>query len=169
MMGNLRRRGVTVVEIHLHASPFSSQQDEDQDRQAAYAAYIDNGTALARIMVLNLHGYNSTVNGAGIVPLAEAPPRPSLNYTFTITDGAGSQPGTRVGVRRLWASGSDAITGITWDGWSYNYELAGGRPVRLANVTVDETAVVSANGSVAVSVPHSSAVLLDFMENLPNP
>lgn len=75
-------------------------------------------------------------------------------------------PSTLVAVQRLAANGSDAITGITWDGWSYNYELANGQPVRLANVTdVGETVVVSDNGTVAVTVPDASAAVLWFVGN----
>jgi hypothetical protein len=59
------------------------------------------------------------------------------------------------------ANGSNAITGITWDGYSYNYELDGGKPVRLHNVTVGETARVSNDGVVAIDVPYSSAVILN--------
>ena len=59
------------------------------------------------------------------------------------------------------ANGSDAITGITFDGYSYNYELDAGRPVLLRNVTRGETAIVK-NGLVKVDVPASSAVILDF-------
>jgi hypothetical protein len=59
------------------------------------------------------------------------------------------------------ANGSDAITGITFDAWSYNYELAQGKPVRLGNVTYGEATVVK-DGVVAVDVPDSSAALLTF-------
>ncbi|KAK8132786.1 glycoside hydrolase family 79 protein [Apiospora kogelbergensis] len=66
---------------------------------------------------------------------------------------------TTARIQRLYANGSDAITGITWDGWSYNYELDEGRPVRLANVTVGETVQVT-NGTLNITVPDSQAVLV---------
>ena len=64
-------------------------------------------------------------------------------------------------LKRLVANGSDAITGITWDGWSYNYELNNGKPVRLGNVTVGETVKV-VSGKATVGVEDSSAVVLDL-------
>ena len=60
------------------------------------------------------------------------------------------------------ANGSDAITGITFDGWSYNYELQEGRPVRLGNVTVGERVVVEEGGVVTVKVADASGVVLDI-------
>ncbi|EGR49630.1 glycoside hydrolase family 79 [Trichoderma reesei QM6a] len=130
-------------------------------REAAYAAHYSSGLLrghLARITVLNMRGYNTTVDGQGLEPVPSPPPRPSQKYTFAVS---GVRNGARVGVQRLLANGSDAITGITFDGWSYNYELDKGKPVRLHNVTVGETAVVR-NGQVTVDVPDSSAVLLSF-------
>ena len=120
--------------------------------EAAYAAYVDG--ALARIAVINLVEYNYTTNGT-------APPPPRMEATFTIglpPESVGE--GGMVGVLRLMANGSDAISGITWDGWSYNVELDEGRPVRLANVTVGERVPV-VNGTVTVKVPYSSAVMLN--------
>jgi hypothetical protein len=138
--------------------------------EAAYAAYVAPSSsspagsaarALTRIMVLNMKSYNSTVGGEGLdsLPETDLVPRPSKSYTFDLGPAAAGRVAV---VRRLWANGSDAITGITWDGWSYNYELDEGRPVRLANVTVDETIVVTGDGSVTVAVPDSSAAMLDF-------
>ncbi|KAM0450911.1 hypothetical protein ACHAO4_006303 [Trichoderma viride] len=130
-------------------------------REAAYAAHYTspllNGH-LARITVLNMRGYNTTVDGQGLDPLPNPPARSSQSYTFAVS---GVRNGELVGIQRLLANGSDAITGITFDGWSYNYELALGKPVRLHNVTVGETAVVK-NGQVTVQVPDSSAVVLNF-------
>ncbi|PKK52485.1 hypothetical protein CI102_3198 [Trichoderma harzianum] len=129
--------------------------------EAAYAAHYSSGLLkghLARLTVLNMRGYNTTVDGEGLESVPNPPPRPSQTYTFAVS---GARNGAHVGVQRLLANGSDAITGITFDGWSYNYELAKGKPVRLHNVTVGETAVVR-NGQVTVEVPDSSAVLLNF-------
>lgn len=134
-------------------------------------------------MLLNLQSYNTTVSGAGLIPLDSPLPRGEVEYTLQllIPDGSNTPnrtrrrfaPGTPIAcVRRLLANGSDAITGITWDGWSYNYELDGGRPVRLGNVTSEangERVVVAEGGdddegrvSIRVRVPDSSAALVDL-------
>lgn len=125
-------------------------------RAAAYAAY--HNSTLARLLVLNLEAHNSTVNGTGEIPDPTAPARPLFRYAFAVPGLHGSAR-----VQRLFANGSDAISGITWDGWSYNQELADGRPVRLRNVTVGERVEVR-EGVVEVEVPASQAVLVSFGE-----
>ncbi|KAI1477023.1 glycoside hydrolase family 79 protein [Daldinia eschscholtzii] len=148
--------------------PLSDTADPDTD--VAYAAYSPTSGALARLLVLNLRAYNYTLNGTGGAELNPAP-RSERTYRFTGIDGVGVGVGVGVGdgegeggevlVRRLRANGSDAITGITWDGWSYNYELDRGKPVRLENVTVGERVGV-VDGVVEVKVSNSEAVVLDF-------
>jgi hypothetical protein len=127
-----------------------------KEEEAAYAAYI-NGK-LARISVINLVEFNYT-------DADPAAPRPSSTYTFQLPSSPSpSSPRSQsssLSVQRLLANGSNAITGITWDGWSYNYELEGGKPVRLHNVTVGERASVSKEGIVSIDVPYSSAVILN--------
>lgn len=117
-----------------------------QETEAAYAAYVED--KLERIAVINLAEYNYTDTD----PSAE---RQSAKYTFQISSAAKS-----LSVQRLLANGSNSITGITWDGWSYNYELDEGKPVRLNNVTIGETVPVNKGGIVEVEVPYSSAVIL---------
>ncbi|ATY63601.1 Glycoside superfamily [Cordyceps militaris] len=143
-LGNLTRGDVTVASLPLAS-----------DTEAAYAVY--EGGRLRRLLAINMRGYNTTQDGAGIHPLPAPPPRQHRSYAFRVgTD----LPGP-VGVQRLLANGSDAITGITFDGWSYNFELDNGRPVRQRNVTTGETLTVR-GGLVAVHVPDSSAVLLNI-------
>jgi hypothetical protein len=60
------------------------------------------------------------------------------------------------------ANGSDAVTGATFDGYSFNYELKNGKPVLLRNVTRGETVEVDRRGKLSVAVPDSSAVLVSF-------
>lgn len=119
--------------------------------EAAYAIYKDG--ELKKLLVINMHGYNTTKDGAGVEPMPNPPKRPIRTFSF---DAQGEWK-----VQRLMANGSDAITGITFDGWSYNWELDQGRPVRLGNVTTGET--VEADGNIlSVDVPDSSAVLLSL-------
>ncbi|TQN74062.1 Beta-glucuronidase [Colletotrichum shisoi] len=126
--------------------------DTDNELAAAYAAY--HGDTLARILVVNLSPYNSTVNGTGTTPAPSPGGRGAFGYSFEVPWDAGLAT-----VRRLRANGSDAVTGITWDGWSYNHELDGGRPVRLDNATVAEYAPV-ANGQVAFTAAASEVVIV---------
>ncbi|KAM3551831.1 hypothetical protein MY1884_007514 [Beauveria asiatica] len=140
-LGNLLRGNVSVTSLPLAS-----------DAEAAYA--IHEGGRLRRVLAINMHGYNTTKDGAGVDPLPAPKPRPSRPFSFAV--GHVGRPAT---VQRLIANGSDAITGITFDGWSYNYQLDNGRPVRLRNVTTGETVKVS-GGVVTVQVPDSSAALL---------
>lgn len=129
--------------VQITNLPLSSSSSTE----GAYAAYV-NGK-LARIAVVNLVEYNYTSTDH------LATKRPSALYTFQVPSGTPS-----ISVRRLIANGSDAITGITWDGYSYNYELDGGRPVRLANVTINEKERVDRDGLVSIDIPYSSAAIL---------
>ncbi|KAL1998863.1 hypothetical protein VTN02DRAFT_5464 [Thermoascus thermophilus] len=76
-------------------------------------------------------------------PTPSAPPSGVSTSTPAEHPPHAHAPGHRLpeplSVQRLLANGRHAITGITRDGWSYNYELDGGKPVRLDNVTVGET------------------------------
>ncbi|KAL9096165.1 MAG: hypothetical protein Q9165_001688 [Trypethelium subeluteriae] len=117
--------------------------------EAAYAAY--QNTVLQRVMVINLQQYNySNASTEG--------PRPVTTYGFQVPESCAGN----ATVSRLMANGSDAITGITWDGLSYNYELMNGMPVRLNNVTIGEGVAVGTNGSFSVDVPHSSAAVVNL-------
>jgi hypothetical protein len=119
--------------------------------ESAYVAYNGAGAA-QRALLINLNEWNYTS------PAVQAQ-RPSKTYTLAVPGGSGSK-GT-VTLSRLSADGSDALSGITWAGNSYNYELDNGKPVRLHNVTDVEHVVVK-NGMVSVEVPDSSAVMVEF-------
>ncbi|MCJ1309933.1 hypothetical protein MMC25_003594 [Agyrium rufum] len=120
--------------------------------EAAYATYV-NGS-LSRIAVINMVEYNYTINGTAL-----RPKRPNATYSFQLP--AAYKAKTVVGVQRLLANGSDALTGITFDGYSYNYELKNGMPVKLENVTTGETVMVQPGGVVSVTVPYSSSAILN--------
>ncbi|KND92840.1 Beta-glucuronidase, partial [Tolypocladium ophioglossoides CBS 100239] len=100
--------------VRISSIPLSSDE-----REAAYAAHASSGQ-LARITVVNMHAYNTTVDGAGLEPLPRPDARRSRPYAFAVE---GVADGQTVLVQRLLANGSDAITGITYDGWSYNWDL----------------------------------------------
>ncbi|KAH6672192.1 glycoside hydrolase family 79 protein [Halenospora varia] len=125
----------------------------ENEREAAYAAYVN--AKLARVTIINMQQYNYTINGTSSV--LNPVKRPSKEYSFTAPEGCGET----VTIQRLYANGSDAISGITWDGTSYNWELDNGKPVKLHNVTVGETAKVE-RGQIKVDVQDSTAVILNF-------
>ncbi|ETS83220.1 hypothetical protein PFICI_05096 [Pestalotiopsis fici W106-1] len=138
-LGNVARNKTQISSI-----PMSNTTD------SAYAIYKDG--SLASIAILNMAGYNYT-----------KPPttRPSKTYSFSISDESKYKAGS---VKRLMANGSDAITGITWDGYSYNYNLANGKPSRLTNITnsEQEEPVKVINGAFNVTLPHSSFTLVEL-------
>ena len=142
MMRDLVKHQVQVANLPL-----------ESELESAYAAYVD-GT-LQRIAVINMREYNYTVNGTSSV--LNPNPRPNQTYNFQIPDGCGDH----ASVKRLYANGSDAISGISWNGLSYNYELDNGRPVRLHNVTVGEKSVIN-GGVVSVDLLDSSMAILSF-------
>ncbi|KAI1844536.1 hypothetical protein JX266_009209 [Neoarthrinium moseri] len=123
------------------------------DHETAYLSYVDG--VLSRIMVINMNEYNYTLNGTG--PGLNPAARPLRTYSFSVGNLTGE-----ASVQRLYANGSDAISGVTWDGWSYNYELDAGRPVRLTNVTIGEKVPIT-DGIVEVGVADSSAVILSLL------
>ena len=137
-LGNITRSAVRVQNIPMN----------NEETEAAYSVYA--GEKLQRLMVVNMNQYNYSVTNPTT--------RPEVLYNFTVpTSCAG------VGlVQRLIANGSDAITGITFNGRSYNYELNEGRPKLLGNVTKDEVVYVGQDGGVSVPVPWSSGALLQL-------
>ncbi|MCJ1417931.1 hypothetical protein MMC32_004276 [Xylographa parallela] len=140
MLGNSTASEVKIANIPLNSST-----------EAAYATYVDS--KLARIAVINMQGYNATESGP-----QTPPPRGQQSYVFSIPH----VTSTSARVRRLIANGSDSTTGISFDGYSYAYELQQGVPVLLGNVTRGETITIS-NEGLTVQVMDSSAAILDFI------
>lgn len=119
--------------------------------QAAYASFVKG--QLENIMLINLHEYNATEGN----PLLSDSSRGSQRVSLQLPQGCRGRP---LAMQRLIANGSDAVTGVTFDGYSYNYELDNGKPVLLSNVTRGETAKVDRRGMLSIDIPDSSAVLL---------
>ena len=122
--------------------------------EAAYAIY-QQGKTLSRIVVINLHQFNGTTN---------ASQRANRAYTFDLpssTNGSTpfSQNGFTVPIARLVAAGVDSKDGVTYNGYSYQYNLAQGKAAKVKNSP--EVATVL-NGHVQISLLDSSAVVLDF-------
>jgi len=142
MLGDITKAVPQIVNIPLHDSG---------DLVSGYACYV-GGNQLARVAVIDMHEHNvtSTVE------------RGHRNYTFSIPSALNIADGTQVALQRLLAAGSDARYGITWDGWSYAYELDHGHPVKIINVTTNETVRVN-GGLVTVGLEDSSAVILNFV------
>jgi len=143
MVGNSTGNVVRVEHLPLNGSEI----------EAAYAAY--ENAVLKRVIVINLRQYNYTVESDAA---AQSLTRRTNTYYFNI-------PMTCAGVgtlHRLIANGSDATTGVTWDGLSYAHELDLGKPVRMENVTRGETVYVGADGMFQVDVPESSACMVSL-------
>lgn len=121
--------------------------------QAAYASFVRG--ELAKVTLINLQDYNTTVENE----YRSTSPRRSKDFALKIPSSCNSESAT---LQRLLANGSDAVTGVTFDGYSYNHELDNGKPVLLGNVTHAERIKVGLHGVVNVEVPDSSAVLLSF-------
>lgn len=141
MLGNLRRGNVSIADLEL-----------DSIYDSAYAAYV-NGQLL-RLAVIQMREYNYTENSAGS--------RPNETFQFQLPTNSHVR---RISVQRLMANGSDAITGITFDGRSYNYELNQGLPVLLDNVTDTsrtELLGIGSDGILSIDVPWSSAAIINF-------
>lgn len=123
-----------------------------EEEESAYAAYIDG--KLDRVIVINMMEYNATAGNKYINHY----PRPIERYEFQLPAAYHGE----AEVQRLMANGSDAISGVTFDAYSYNYELDNGMPVLLHNVTRGEKVLVSRGGKMSVDVPRSSAAIVWF-------
>lgn len=142
MLGDLTKGNTSVADLEL-----------DSEYNSAYAAY-KNGQ-LRRLAVIQMRQWNYTGQ-------TEDMTRPNETFQFQMPSHLHIE---RISVSRLMANGSDAITGISFDGWSFDYELAEGRPVRLDNVTLTsrtELLGVDKNGVLSIELPWSSAAIISF-------
>jgi hypothetical protein len=124
------------------------------EKEAAYASYVQG--KLTKLIVINMEEYNAT-SGNEFINDYE---RPIEQYNFQLPHGYQG----RYDIQRLSANGSDAITGVTFDGYSYNYELNNGLPVKQINVTTGENAHVKRIGYLRLGVPRSSAAIIAFCD-----
>jgi hypothetical protein len=116
------------------------------EEQAAYVAFVDE--VVERLAVVNLRQWNAT----------ESEQRPEQQYEFQTFGGM-----KEARVKRLIASGSDVYSGVTYGGFSYNWELNNGKPVRLNNVTDVEIVSIGADGRLVFKVPASSAAIVTLV------
>lgn len=156
---------VSVAEINLTGS---GDESGGGIYHSAYAAYL-NGR-LARLAIVQMRAFNYSSPSS-----SSSQSRPTETFSFQLAN-SGADANTQQAVKsitaeRLLANGSDAITGVTFGGYSFNYELEMGRPVLLKNVSAVEDVVVRAApggasggdaGAFDVEVPWSSAVVLEF-------
>lgn len=136
--------------IGAHPRTRINNIDLNSDFYSAYAAY-ENGR-LTRVIILNLHEW-SPGNGA------EAEGSEAPTTTFTISTGnRGIKYAT---VELMTAPGALSETNITVAGLSYDYNLAEGKPVRVAK-QYESVLRPNEKGDITVQVRHSQAVLLTF-------
>lgn len=124
--------------------------DLHSDFYSAYAAYEDG--RLARVVLLNLHEWNPPTSDQD-----ETLKAPST--TFTLSTG---QRGIKyVTVELMTAPGALSETNITVAGLSYDYNLAEGKPVRVAK-QYESVLRPDKKREISVRLRYSQAVLLTF-------
>ncbi|KAF2190355.1 glycoside hydrolase family 79 protein [Zopfia rhizophila CBS 207.26] len=139
VLGDISRNNTRISNIDLAS-----------DHETAYAVYVDG--KLARIALLQLSQYNYTSNTTN-----QPATRPNSTFIFQVPQDSGVK---KIFVQRLMANGSDAISGITFDGYSYNYELDEGKPVLQNNITRGESILVGEDGLFDIDLPWSSGAVL---------
>jgi len=137
-LGDLSKGSVRVANVPMQ-----------NEKYAGYAIFGDQ--VLKRMVLVNLNQYNYTD--------VATKQRGNPSWKITVPK-ACAGTGT---VQRLMANGSNAITGISFNGMSYNYELDEGRPKVLSNATRDEVVKVGDDGGLSVNVPDSSAAVVQLV------
>lgn len=112
----------------------------------AYGAYDDG--KLARLVFLNFNIFN--------LSLADGAARPNNTFTFPAPEWANSAE-----VTLLTAPEATSNSSITFGGYSYDYNLAEGRPVKVA---AGDTTIKPVNGMFSVDVGASQAVMVTLNE-----
>jgi hypothetical protein len=117
----------------------------DPDVDSGYGAYVDH--QLERIALLNLREYNSN----------STTPRGNQEYTVTV------QPSQAWVVQRLTASSALDVTGVTYNGYAYEYSSLG-KPVRASGTSTNEEVIADGHGNLHVTVADSEAVIITRKE-----
>lgn len=111
------------------------------DHDSGYGAY-ENGQ-LKRIALLNLREYDSSSGNS----------RGEQKYTVKV------QPHESWVVQRLTAAGSDVVSGVTYNGFSYEYSSMG-KPVQVQGTASNERAQANSQGNLVITVADSEAVIV---------
>lgn len=109
-------------------------------------------------MLLYLQDYNTIVGNDE----ADTYSRGSQSYVVHLPSECSH---ITISVQQSTANVSDAIIGVTFDGWSYNHELYDGKAVHLPNVTIGETLKADGQEEVQIDLPDSSTALLIIQES----
>ena len=137
-IGDVRRGHVQVFELGYH-----KQLGMRAEFDMGYGLYVVR--VLEKVAMLNMRASNITQEAT----------RPEKKYSIVVPSYV-----QRGRLRRLIAGGSDAYSGVSYGGYSYNLELDEGKPVRLGNVTDVEEVRIVEGGVVTVVVPDASAVVV---------
>ena len=113
----------------------------DPDVDSGYGAYV--GRQLERIALLNLREYDSN----------STTPRGKQEYTVTV------QPFQAWIVQRLTAAGAHDVTGVTYNGYAYEYSSLG-KAVRVKGTSTNEVVIADGHGNLNIIVADSEAVVL---------
>lgn len=113
----------------------------DPDVDSGYGAYV--GDQLERIALLNLREYNSN----------STTPRGEQEYTVSV------RPFQVWVVQRLTASSAFDVTGVTYNGYAYEYATLG-KPARVRGTSTDELVIADGHGNLHVTVAESEAVVI---------
>lgn len=108
--------------------------------ESAYAAYVQGD--LVRLAILNMREYNSTAKE----------PRSSQNYSFKV------DRGTSWTIKTLAAPGSNVTTGVTFNGYAYEYNTLG-TGVKVDGRATDQRVRADSNGTLSITVQDSEAII----------
>ncbi|EQB45829.1 hypothetical protein CGLO_15245 [Colletotrichum gloeosporioides Cg-14] len=124
--------------------------------ESVYGIY--HSGKLAKVAILNMAEYNFTASGNATETELNKFKRSNHSFSINLDSSFNGKTAT---VLRLIAPGADSITGITWDGYTFNYDVDNGKAARVSTVTVGEEVAVS-DGKATLSIADSSAVVVEF-------